>query len=48
MRHPYDIEFLNNMLAYFNGTPPPFNALYDINSDGYINIQDILICLTYL
>lgn len=48
MRHPYNINFLLDLLAYFNGTPPPYNPVYDINADGYIDIQDILICLSYL
>lgn len=42
------MSFILEMLAYFNGTPPPYNAKYDLNADGYITIADLLQYLTTL
>ena len=42
------MSFILEMLAYFNGTPPPYNAKYDLNLDGYITIADLLQYLTSL
>jgi len=46
-------EFLYAMLDYIAmangpGTPPPFNPIYDLNTDGVVNIKDVLICLAGL
>ena len=42
------MSFILEMLAYFNGTPPPYNAKYDLNLDGFITIADLLQYLTSL
>ena len=36
------MSFILEMLAYFNGTPPPYNVKYDLNGDGFITILDLL------
>ena len=36
------MNFILGMLAYFTGTPPPYNVKYDLNADGYITIADLL------
>ena len=41
-------QTLLGILQYFGEMPPPYNPVYDMNADGYINIQDVLICLSYL
>jgi len=41
-------EFFNNLLAYFMGTPPPYNPIYDLNSDGIITVLDLLLYLMKL
>ena len=42
-------EFLYSMLAYMGpGMPPPWNPIYDLNGDGFINVKDVLICLANL
>jgi hypothetical protein len=42
------MNFILGMLAYFAATPPPYDAKYDINLDGYITIADLLQYLTQL
>ena len=42
------MSFILEMLAYFTATPPPYNAKYDLNADGYINIADLLAYLMQL
>ena len=42
------MTFILEMLAYFTATPPPYNAKYDLNLDGYITIADLLQYLTSL
>ena len=42
------MSFILEMLAYFTATPPPYNAKYDLNADGYITIADLLQYLTAL
>jgi hypothetical protein len=46
-------EFLYAMLDYIAmangpGMPPPWNPIYDLNGDGFINVKDVLICLASL
>ena len=46
-------EFLYAMLDYIAmangpGMPPPWNPIYDLNGDGFINVKDVLICLANL
>lgn len=41
-------DFISGMLMYFNGTPPPYNPIYDLNQDGYITILDLLLYLVKL
>ena len=46
-------QFLYDMLEYMAaangpGTPPPFNPIYDLNSDGWVNVKDLLLCLANL
>ena len=39
---------MNNLLgilAYFCGDPPPYDAHFDLNSDGVINLMDLLLLL---
>ena len=35
-------QTLLGVLQYFNGTPPPYNPVYDLNGDGFITILDLL------
>jgi hypothetical protein len=48
----YSVEFLMGILAYMSvgylnpgAIPPKYNPMYDLNGDGWIGVQDILICL---
>ena len=46
-------EFLYSMLDYMAmangpGMPPPWNSIYDLNGDGFINVKDVLLCLASL
>jgi hypothetical protein len=50
----YTITFLLGLLQYMGagiaipGTdaiPPPYDAQYDLNEDGFIGVQDLMICL---
>ena len=48
----YTVTFLIGMLQYLGpGTlnpgnmPPAYNPIYDLNNDGLIGVQDLLICL---
>ena len=34
-----------SILAYFCGYPPPYDAHFDLNSDGVINLMDLLLLL---
>lgn len=35
-------DTLNGIMQYFGAMPPPYNAAYDLNKDGFINIADLL------
>ena len=47
----YSVSFLMGIIAYMSqgylspGMPPVYNPIYDLNDDGWIGVQDILICL---
>ena len=36
------------MLPYFTGFPPPYDAHYDFNADGFITIADVLAALALM
>ena len=38
-------ELLLGILQHFAGTPPPWNPIYDLNADGFIDLKDLLLCL---
>lgn len=41
-------DFISGLLAYFNGTPPPYNPIYDLNNDGWITVLDLMQYLSKL
>jgi len=44
----YTVQHLLGILNYLGGTPPPYNAAFDLNADGWINVKDLLLCLANL
>ena len=43
----YTMAHLMALLQYLGpGTPPPYNPVLDLNTDGWINIQDLLAMLS--
>lgn len=40
---------INQILQFLGpGTPPPYNARLDLNSDGFITVMDFLLALANL
>ena len=44
----YTLTHLLGILQFLGGTPPPYDAALDLNADGWINLQDLLLCLANL
>ena len=45
----YTLATLTGILQYLGpGTPMPYNAAFDLNGDGWITVQDLLLCLAGL
>lgn len=42
------MELLTAIINYLVGMPPPYNARYDLNADGFITIADFLAALALL
>ena len=44
----YTLTHLLGILQFLGATPPPYDAALDLNSDGFIGMADLLLCLAWL
>lgn len=42
------MNLITAIINYLVGFPPPYNARYDLNGDGFITITDLLLALGQL